>query len=80
MGLLHPISPRLGGCFSPAYMRTLRKYYWQIFNKLNMTQNKREYLAPETEVIAFSIEQNVMSAGNESLYNSGYSYGNGDFD
>jgi hypothetical protein len=45
-----------------------------------MTQNKREYLVPETEVIAFLIEQNVMSAGNESLSNSGYSYGNGDFD
>jgi len=45
-----------------------------------MTQNKREYLVPETEVISVLIEQNVMSAGNESIYDSGYSYGNGDFD
>ena len=46
-----------------------------------MKNLKREYLAPEVEVMELALQGVIAASGkNEGLGSSGYSYGNSDFD
>ena len=48
---------------------------------MHMKNLKREYLAPEVEVLELALQGMIAASGkNEGLGSSGYSYGDTDFD
>lgn len=48
---------------------------------MHMKNLKREYLAPEVEVLELALQGVIAASGkNEGLGSSVYSYGNSDFD